>query len=93
MMVLRLTNPVLSDMCYSLQKHVDRCVACPTGSKEFFIRHLKILNQSSEEESQIGQQYYVCKIIAQEPPCWGSPCAIHVSNSYFTGVKSGFAFI
>jgi hypothetical protein len=44
MMVLRLTNPVLSDMCYSLQKHVDRCVACPTGSKEFFIRHLKINN-------------------------------------------------
>jgi len=51
MMVLRLTNSVLSDMCYSLQKYVDRCVACLTGSKEFSIRHLKILNQSSEEEA------------------------------------------
>jgi hypothetical protein len=64
MMVLRLTNPSLSDMCYSLQKYVDRCVACPTGSENFSIRHLKILNQSSEEEAQIGQQRYVCKIIA-----------------------------
>ena len=51
MMVLRLTNSVLSDMCYSLQKYVDRCVACPMGSKEFSIRHFKILNQSSEEEA------------------------------------------
>ena len=71
MMVLWLTNSVLSDMCYSLQKHVDRCVACPTGSKEFSIHHFKILNQSSEEEVQIGQQRYVCKIIAKEPPYRG----------------------
>jgi|LGVE01.1.fsa_nt_gb hypothetical protein len=35
--------------------------------KDVAIRHLKILNQSSEEEAQIGEQPYVCKIIAKKP--------------------------